>query len=278
MFQLNSSKKGMGKRQLPGAYHLAVSTAYIALTSLIAFWLRKIVNRFFPENTLARMLILELIAAGELCACCFELVIVADNFGIGMYAMFLFLLTIWWSLNWGDASACPYTHLEEVVEGKLNVLIAGAKIFAEMAGGLLIFKYIQFLWQLEISSTHKGRAFEKCSADLQVPAVLGAVIEGIATCLCRLASRAIGEVGPKYGVAYDSFVGTSLVVAAFNYSGGYFNPVLASALKFGCKGHTASEHVFVYWIGACIGAILSVFLYQNSMIQGIINRFKPKVD
>lgn len=66
---------------------------------------------------------------------------VSDNYGIGAYAVFLFLLTIWWSLNWEDASACPYTHLEEVVEGKVSVFIAGAKIFAEMAGGLLIFKY-----------------------------------------------------------------------------------------------------------------------------------------
>ncbi|XP_054267794.1 aquaporin-11-like [Macrosteles quadrilineatus] len=276
MFQLNSKKAS--RREGPGAYHLAVSTGFIVLTSLIAFWLRKLLDRVFPESTLTKVLLLELIAAGELCACCFELIIVADNFGVGMYAIFLFLLTIWWSMNWGDATACPYTHLEEVVEGNINVLIAGAKIFAEMAGGLLIFKYIQFLWQLEVSSTHKGRAFERCSADLQVSPIAGAIIEGIATCLCRLASRAIGEVGPKYAAAYDSFVGTSLVVAAFNYSGGYFNPVLASALKFGCKGHTHSEHVFVYWIGACTGAILSVFLYHNSRIQSIINKFKVKTD
>lgn len=42
---------------------------------------------------------------------------VAENFGVGTYAIFLFALTIWWSMNWGDATACPYTHLEEVIEG-----------------------------------------------------------------------------------------------------------------------------------------------------------------
>lgn len=43
---------------------------------------------------------------------------VADNFGVATYAIFLFALTIWWSLNWGDATACPYTHIEDVIEGK----------------------------------------------------------------------------------------------------------------------------------------------------------------
>lgn len=47
----------------------------------------------------------------------------------------------------------------------------------------------------------------------QVSPILGAIIEGIATCLCRLASRAIAEVGPKYAAAMDSFIGTSLVLA-----------------------------------------------------------------
>lgn len=42
---------------------------------------------------------------------------VADNFGVATYAVFLFALTIWWSLNWGEATACPYTHIEDVIEG-----------------------------------------------------------------------------------------------------------------------------------------------------------------
>lgn len=41
----------------------------------------------------------------------------------------------------------------------------------------------------------------------------GAVVEGVATCLCRLASKALGDLNPRYATAIDSFVGTSLVVA-----------------------------------------------------------------
>lgn len=71
---------GMVRKHSPGLYSLAVSTAYIALTSMIAFWLRKIVNRLFPESNLTKILLLELIAAAELCACCFELII--GKFGL----------------------------------------------------------------------------------------------------------------------------------------------------------------------------------------------------
>lgn len=35
----------------------------------------------------------------------------------------------------------------------------------------------------------------------------------IATLLCRLASRALTELGPRHASIIDSFVGTSLVVA-----------------------------------------------------------------
>ena len=50
-------------------------------------------------------------------------------------------------------------------------------------------------------------------------------------------------------------------VAAFSTSGGYFNPVLATGLKFGCKGHTNMEHGIVYWIGSSLGAVCSVYIY-----------------
>jgi aquaporin related protein len=143
----------------------------------------------------------------------------------------------------------------------------------------------------------------------------GAFIEGIATLLCRLASKTLSEKGPKYAQILDSFIGTSLVVAgneksfiqrfkfkfkvkslkvlkhhmmyfmflsiilsfllissfeAFNYSGGYFNPVLSTSLKWGCAGHTEIEHVIVYWIGACAGAIVSVPLFKHPIVRKLL--------
>ena len=47
----------------------------------------------------------------------------------------------------------------------------------------------------------------------------------------------------------------------FNYSGGYYNPVLATGLKMGCRGHSHVEFGLVYWLAASIGAIASIYVY-----------------
>ncbi|CAF4928814.1 unnamed protein product [Pieris macdunnoughi] len=245
---------------------LVVSTLFILLTSILAHCARRLVQNIV-KDPFVRLLFEEAIAAAELCGCCFELIVVADNFGVATYAVYLFALTIWWSLNWGDATACPYTHIEDVIEGRGDVRKAILKTWAELGGGMLVFKYVQMYWALEISDTHKDKAVEDCSADLQVPVLYGALVEGIATCLCRLASRALGDLNPRFATAIDAFIGTSLVVAAFDYSGGYFNPVLATSLKAGCHGHSLSEFATVYWAGACAGSIVSVYLYKLPIIQ-----------
>nr|XP_018903899.1 PREDICTED: aquaporin-12A [Bemisia tabaci]XP_018903900.1 PREDICTED: aquaporin-12A [Bemisia tabaci]XP_018903901.1 PREDICTED: aquaporin-12A [Bemisia tabaci] len=244
-------------------FGLAVSTSYIFLTSLIAFWIRKFIHRILNRDTRLRSVLLEFVAAAELCASCFELAIVADNYGILAYAVYLFSLTIWWGYSWGSATACPYTHLEDVIEGRTDLRVALLICWAEIGGGLAIFRYINYLWSLEIASVHKGRANAACTADLQVHMILGALVEAGATCLCRLFSRILGDLEPKFSNYIDAFFGTSLVVAAFNYSGGYFNPVLATALKYGCEGNTTIEHFVVYWIGACLGSVAALTFYNR---------------
>ena len=36
---------------------------------------------------------------------------VADNYGVMAYSVFLFTLTIWFSRQWGEATACPYVQV-----------------------------------------------------------------------------------------------------------------------------------------------------------------------
>uniref|UniRef100_A0A336MNQ0 CSON001276 protein n=1 Tax=Culicoides sonorensis TaxID=179676 RepID=A0A336MNQ0_CULSO len=247
---------------------LSISTAYIALTTVLAYFLRKIIAK---TNLPAKDLFYEAVAAAELCAACFELIIVADNFGVATYAIYLFFLTIWWSYNWEDASACPYTHMEDLCEGNCSVKDVALKTWAALMGGCCVFRYVQLYWWLEVTENHQDRAFEDCSADLKVDPYVGAVIEGVATLLCRIASKSIAELNPRFGTIIDSFIGTSLVVMAFNYSGGYFNPVLATALKWGCDGHTNMEHVIVYWIGSCTGALLSVPIFKMIRQRGYLS-------
>ena len=98
-------------------------------------------------------------------------------------------------------------------------------------------------------------------------------------------SKTIAEFEPRFGGVIDAFIGTSLVVAgnwnrkiltgsnlnnlniskmnyaACDYSGGYFNPVLATSLKLNCRGNTFAEHFVVYWIGSIAGSVVSWWLY-----------------
>lgn len=55
-----------------------------------------------------------------------------------------------------------------LLTGKGDIRKALLITWAELAGGLLVFKYVQMYWVLEIAETHKNKAFEDCTADLQV--------------------------------------------------------------------------------------------------------------
>lgn len=166
---------------------LLISSAFIVVCCALAQTARKLLDRFTSIHGLVKELILEAIAAAELCSTCFELIIgdncevlqtvsnnskisflVADNFGVATYAVFLFLLTVWWSQVWGDSTACPYNHMEDMVEGKTTPRDVALKTWAQLMGGCCVWRFVQFFWWLELAQTHKGRAFEDCSADLQV--------------------------------------------------------------------------------------------------------------
>ena len=47
------------------------------------------------------------------------------------------------------------------------------------------------------------------------------------------------------------------------YSGGMFNPMLASVLLGGCKGNTILEHITIYWVGSTVGALGAFFIYPK---------------
>ena len=74
-------------------------------------------------------------------------------------------------------------------------------------------RYVQLLWDLKLSNNYEAKNVWDCDADLQVPVLMGALIEGSATFLCRIVSRMISEVEPRFGGALDALIGTSLVVA-----------------------------------------------------------------
>lgn len=81
---------------------LGVSTGLIVGWCALAQIARKVSQRMIKEEGLIQTLVNEAIAAAELCACCFELIIskVVDFFNFFGYPFFLFqlLTTLEWLL------------------------------------------------------------------------------------------------------------------------------------------------------------------------------------
>ncbi|XP_050722039.1 aquaporin-11-like isoform X3 [Eriocheir sinensis] len=257
---------------------IVVSSLTIATQMALSHFIRGRLSEMV-EGELLKGCLLELVAAAEMCGTCFELIIIADNYGVYAYGVYLFLMTIWWGQSWGTATACPYNLLEEYVETGSNPVHVVLKIVAQVIGGIASFRWVKRLWMLEVAATHVGRGVDDCTADLQVPVIVGFFIEALLTCACRLFSRVLGEFEPKFASAIDSFFATSMVILAFDYSGGYFNPVLATGLKWSCRGHTNAEHIVVYWAGSILGAMLSLRVWTiPSLKNTILAPFKPKLE
>ncbi|XP_045478353.1 aquaporin-11 [Harmonia axyridis] len=265
------------KKNIFGIHPLVVSTAYIGLSIGLCYLLRRAVKSWMSDNVF-RDILLEFLTTLEMCISFFELIVVTENWGIEAYAIFLFLLVLIWERTWTDASACPYTALEEVIEGQRDYSNAALRVFGQLAGGLVTFSLVQLFWAMELVHTHKGKAFEDCTADLQVPMCMGAFIEALGTCLCRLVGRWLSFTGNKFASLINALCTTVIVVAAFDTTGGYFNPALATSLKLGCEGNTFMEHFVTYWVGAVIGSVAAYYIFNSQKVQDYLEGFKPKTE
>ena len=68
---------------------------------------------------------------------------------------------------------------------------------------------------------------------------------------------------PMYSVGILATIILGAIHACLNYSGGLFNPMLATVLFGGCLGHTHMEHFIIYWIGSTLGAVIGHFIYPS---------------
>ncbi|KAG7155360.1 aquaporin-11-like isoform X2 [Homarus americanus] len=245
----------------------------MVLSHVVRGLLRQVVHGELVRGCLA-----ELVAAAEMVATSYEMSRVFGNHGIIAYSIILFLTILWRIRTWDGVTACPYSLLGQYVEKGAQYHHTMLKILAQLVGGVASIRWVKYMYTIEVMHTHtSGDDIGYCESDIQVPVVMGFLIEGSLTCVCELASRALGEIKPKYAAAINSFFVTSMVLVAFNHSGGYFNPVLATCLKWSCRGHTNTEHIIVYWAGSILGAMLSIKLWNLATVKKVlVGFFKPK--
>ncbi|KAK8375485.1 hypothetical protein O3P69_008371 [Scylla paramamosain] len=245
-----------------------MSIVVTTLTIATQLWMSHIVRDFLSGkvgNQLLKGCLLELVACAEMCGVSYELAFVNRLFGIWAWSLCVFLLILWRERSWGATTACPYMLLEQYVEAGANPLHVFLKILAQITGAVISCRWVKRLWAME-----EEMQVPECSTDLQVPVVIGFLIEAVLTCVSRLCSRTLGELRPKYASVIDSLFTTALVILAFDYSGGYFNPVLATGLKWNCQGHTNTEYIVVYWAGSILGAMLSLRLWTVPYVRATL--------
>jgi len=248
-----------------GAPDLLVSTAYVLITLATAEFLRG-VTRLLTWGFI-RTCCTEFIAIFELSAVCYELNLVSDLYGSAAYWVYLFGASVWWCYRWGEATGCPYTHVEEWLDGGRDGKSGALLALVEVIGGLVFYRFFLFyLWNLEYGESHLERVVQAdCHSDIQTDPWKACVIEAGGVFICQLTGKTLSRLGvftERTEIIINSAVGTTLVVLAFTTSGGYFNPALATALQFGCEGSTPFQHVLVYWIGDTLGAVGAYYLWK----------------
>jgi len=242
-------------------FAIIVSVFNIATISFCTHTARVIVRLVL--SGFPRVIAEELVSTLEYCAVCFELALVCDNYGKTMFVIGLYVMNLWWGSCWGDATANPNTHLEDIVRGECEPREAGYKIGAQTVAGLAVWRVVRYLWGLGYSNLHLGKSRElTCLADLQVSVIKGAAVECIITFIDRMNGLSQRHYTWQYSNVFNAILSTGLVVAGLDYSGGYFNPVLAMSLKMGCTGHNLLEHVIVYWLASVVGSMIALKFYR----------------
>jgi len=243
---------------------LLISIGCIATTCLLSQLARNKLSDRFPNGILG-ILTTEFVAMFELCATCYELGIVIEFHGIAVYFQVLFLLCLWRSFYWRNVTACPYSYVEEWLNGKFHAASVLAITLAQLVGGSLVYNYYtKSFWSFEFRDAHKGRFDSlQCKSDVQVLPLYAGLTETFAVFVCLITVKAFTLVtNTLFCNIIISFVVSCLVCGALGISGGYMNPALASILQHGCSGSTFLEQFLVYWVGNTGGAVLAYYFWN----------------
>lgn len=263
-----------GHDHLHSSWCLLISSVLLAITAITCSVLRSVIrHRLSPS--LPVLAILDFLCGLELCVCGQELGVILDIYGIPLYGAFLWLVCFWQATSWGSATPNPASQLDLWWKGGQTASQAVCRTLAGALGGLSSLLVLAPLWALELSHLHQGRAGRSssgnCGEDLQVSPHLGATVELFGTLACCLSAVFLSDMvalktRPLLTAAIDCAVAVLMVIAAFDITGGYFNPTLAVGIKLGCGTNDTTQyltHLAVYWVGPCLGTLMAAPLYHS---------------
>lgn len=216
----------------------------------------------------------EFISTCELCADCAELNVVYEKHGYVAYGVALGLLTYLWIETFGDAHTTPGYVMEDILVIEGNKLLQSGLLYVRLVAQAiampLAWRFASIYWRYHLIIEHSNiLSVENCHSSLTTGPLIGFLIEGLCCLLCRF-MELVGQAMVKNRFLNErtsnilcSFISTLLVVLALDTSGGYFNPILASSLEFGCKGTDFWQHLFVFWLGPIFGHVIARLTFER---------------
>ena len=127
------------------------------------------------------------------------------------------------------------------------------------------------IWLRDLSHYHDQRelstAAPHCLEELQVPLYSGVLVEAAGTCAGLISGLILLDTPhfaqrPHLLLGLDALVAVVLVMAGFDLTGGYYSPSLALGLKYGCGEGGALQHILLYTLSPCVGALLAEPVYS----------------
>jgi len=251
-----------------------VSLSIIVGTLFVGDFLRNWLSKF--KSSLLTKLILDSILTIELVTAALEFGVIFQHFGILWWTAGLFMNCVYQITRWsGLTPPSPYVHLLEWIQGKQSLIELLIRVSTLMAVGLLTYKfYVTKLWDYGLSELHLRRSVEtsldSCVTPWgDVPLVSAFTAEFIGTCFLVIVLQLVADNptlannDPKYSTMINATIICVAIHSALSLSGGMYNPMLATVLFGGCKGHEWTDHVLIYWIGSTFGALVASSIYPT---------------
>nr|DBA32377.1 TPA: hypothetical protein GDO54_000175 [Pyxicephalus adspersus] len=231
------------------------SAALVACTVLLCEFLRWVLHRSVPAG-FGLQLALEVVSTIQLCCCTWEMNLLCTKGDIELWLVLLliYLLTLLHCLTFQGATCNPCGSVIQWLQGLVPGLQTILKVVGQFVGAGLSWVLMPYLWSLRLSPLHQQD--KECESPLHVYPLSGALVEMTCALSLYLLLHPLPRVSAPLQPHMVALTITGIAYAGGHLTGAMFNPVLAFAVVFFCRGHTFLQYIIVYWIGPFIGEIL----------------------
>jgi len=253
----------------------------VAIILFFAFFLQRVRKAILQSNSINDGLKNTLVwglCSLELGCVSMEQGVLMKECGILVWAVSLVLVVTWQISTWEGLSPNVLGSIVEMSAGSL------ARVPAMLAGSLISYRLMSFLWKIELSSHHHEMSSilssEVCKLGWSSrPLLVSIMAEYLGTLVLSTIPRLYimhnqtlvnNDASMVVRGALTGLLVLILVLLGMDVSGAMFNPTLAAVLVGGCAGYSVSEHVLVYWVSPILAAFSGNYLcswFENKNIE-----------